>query len=70
MNRRKFLGFSFGGLVSLCISGCDQELSFNQEVIRLRKYDQKIKDIYKSGENLTRIGYIICVLRLIISVLI
>ena len=56
MNRRKFLGFSFGGLASLCVPGCNNSLSFDQEVSRLRKYDQKIKDIHKSGKSIDKIN--------------
>jgi len=44
------------GLVLCCCAGCDSELSFNQEVSRLRKYDQKIKNIYKFGKGRAKIN--------------
>jgi len=50
MVRRLFLGIV--GIV-LGFSGCNKSLSFHEEVIRLRDYNQKIREIYTSGGNLS-----------------
>ena len=45
------------GLVGIVLgfSGCSKNLSSHEEVIRLRDYNQKIKEIYTSGEDLSEI---------------